>query len=116
MRNLSSQLLAQRLSELRKTYGSCAAVVGGDWNMSAGCTAYRAVTGKGFKDVRLEAESTTTSGSYNAWDRTSGYTVLDYLFMASGMSAAKYQVVEDVDAASGLHVSDHSPIMAEIVY
>ena len=116
VRNLSAQLLADKLAEIRQTHGDLAAIIGGDWNMAVNSTAYKTIASNNFGDVRLRAADTTTSGSYNAWTRTSGYSFGDYLFMADGMKAVRYEVVNDYDEVSKAHLSDHSPIQMEIAY
>ncbi len=116
IRNLSAQLVAEKLSKLRGSHGNIAAVVGGDWNMNATCTAYHTITGNGFMEIRKCALDTVTGGAYNAWNRTSNYTLGDYLFMADGMGADIYRVVEELDSESGYHLSDHCPIKAKIGY
>ena len=116
IRNLSAQLLSEKLTELRTGHGNIPAVVGGDWNMNAACTAYHTIAGNGFMEIRKCAADTVSGGAYNAWNRTSGYTLGDYLFMAEGMGANKYEVVEELDSESGYHLSDHCPIKAKITY
>ena len=120
VRNLTYQLVVDQLDQIRKGHGDIAAVVGGDWNMSLQSTAYSIVTGNGLADVRLEADTATNIGSYNAWNRTdvSKFAYGDYLFMAEGMSAASFRVVSDewANEEHTLHISDHCPIVALIEY
>lgn len=120
VRNLTYRLVVQKLDELRAANGDLAAVVGGDWNMSASSTGYYTVVGNGLADVRKHAAATTDIGSYNAWNRVdeNKYAMGDYLFMAEGMTAKTFTVVSD-DWASDektMHISDHCPIVVEVSY
>lgn len=117
VRVLSSELIIDKFAEIRAQYGNPAAVIGGDWNVSdLTSTMYKNITGNGFLDVRLCADLIDGSGTYNAWSRTGNFTLGDYVFIADGMTASSYTVVDDYDTESGLHLSDHSPIRAVINY
>jgi len=117
MRNLSAQLIVEKTSQIAANYNEIAVIIGGDWNMQRGQTAYTTVTGNGYGDIQKEAATTTTQGSYNAWDREEAkFGFGDYWFMSDDVEATLYDVVDDYDSDSGKYLSDHSPIIAEIQY
>lgn len=117
IRNLTAQLLVEKVSQITAKYDDIAVVMGGDWNMQRGQTAYTTITGNGYGDIQKEAATTTTQGSYNAWDReVAKFGFGDYWFMSDDVEAILYEVVDDYDSDSGKYLSDHSPIIAEIQY
>ena len=95
-------------------------ILGGDCNMSMTSVAYYTLVGNSLHDARKIAGDTTADGSYNAWDRTdvSKYALGDYIFAGDGVKVEKFSVLhqEDMDTASGKHISDHSPLVAQIKY
>ena len=117
-REKTNLLVVNTLDEIRGKHGDVAAVLGGDWNMQPKSTTYFTVVGNGLLDARYVAETTTTSGSYNAWNRVEGkYGFGDYLFVSEGVEASLFEVVADWDPDNtGLHVSDHCPIIAQIEF
>lgn len=117
IRNLSAQLIVEKVSQISAQYDNLAVVIGGDWNMQRGDVAYTTITGNGYGDIQKEAEETTTQGSYNAWTREKAkFGFGDYWFMNNDVSATIYKVVDDYDSDAGKYLSDHSPIVAEIEY
>lgn len=117
-RDLTNRLVVNELDKIRAKHGEAAAVIGGDWNMQPNTVTYYTVVGNGLLDVRYVAQTTTTSGSFNNWNRVEGkYGFGDYLFVSEGVAAEVFTVVSDWDPDNtGLHVSDHCPIIAEIKY
>ena len=70
------------------------------------------------RDIRATINP-NAPGSYNGWDRTDPgkFARGDYLFMTENVNASSYVVItSDVDAETGLHISDHSPIVVQISY
>lgn len=120
VRNLAARLLVEKLDEIRNAHDGVTAIVGGDWNMAEGSTAYTCVVGNGLLDTRYGAEITESVGSYNAWNRTdeSKYSKGDYVFMSEGIEARSFDVVTDdwANAEKTLHCSDHCPILVKIAY
>lgn len=118
VRDLTNLLIVNQLDQIRAKHGDVAAIVGGDWNMQPKSATYYTVVGNGLLDARYVAESTTSGGSYNAWNRQEGkYGFGDYLFVSEEVDADVFAVVADWDPDNtGLHVSDHCPIIAEIKY
>ena len=117
IRNLSAQLIVEKVAQIRAQHDNLAVVIGGDWNMQRGDVAYTTVTGNGYGDIQKEATQTTTQGSYNAWTREEAkFGFGDYWFMNEDVSATIYEVVDDFDADAQKYLSDHSPIVAEIEY
>lgn len=117
-REKTNQLIVNALDEIRREHGSAAAIVGGDFNIQPGTNTYYTLVGNGLTDSRYLASDTTESGSYNAWNRPEGqYGFGDYLFVSSGVTADRFAVIADWDSdGTGLHISDHCPIIANIHY
>lgn len=119
-RNATAQLVMQTIDQLRTEYKGIPVILGGDCNMSTTSTAYYTVVGNGVLDVSEAAETTVAYGSYNKWNRTDPATFAkgDYLFVSDDVTAESYRVLyqEDVDSATGKHISDHSPLEATIYY
>ncbi len=119
-RNLTAQVIVEQIDAIRAKHGNIAAVLGGDMNMAVGSTAYSTLVSNGLCDARYNAGSTTSVGTYNAWNRTdpSKFAMGDYIFLADGMGAASFTVITDdwADEAKTLHASDHSPVVAVISY
>ena len=118
-RNKTMTLVAERIRSLRGEFGNIPVVVGGDFNMAADSEAYSNLVSGGVRDIRATVNP-GAGGSYNAWTRTEKFALGDYLFMGEGVNAVSFQVVsDDVDARSDgkfIHISDHSPIVAQIMY
>ena len=117
IRNLTAQLVAEKVSEISAEYDNLAVVLGGDWNMQRTDAAYSTIISNGFGDAKLEATQTTDKNSYNDWDReVAKFGVGDFLFGNDDVEFTVYDVIDDKDAESGYYISDHSPIMAQIKY
>ena len=117
VRNAVSQYLTEKLPELCREQGNIPAVIGGDLNMSVGSVAYNTLI-TSVRDIRTTVNP-SAPGTYNAWDRTDPgkFARGDYLFMLGDVNASSFAVITaDVDAETGLHISDHSPIVAQISY
>lgn len=119
IRSLTAQFVVDEISKLQAANGYPATILGGDLNMAIGSTAYTTITGNGFQNICKSADESDNCGSYNAWTRTdrTKYAVGDYLFMDEGTTASTYRVIDDFDPDNqNRHISDHSPIMAQIQY
>lgn len=118
VRNLTAQLLIDQMAQLKKTYTNAPIILGGDCNMQRTHTAYKTFTNNGYKDAKLVAAETTDRNSYNAWNReVAKFGVGDFLLGDADIQFATYSVVDDLDPdGSGFYISDHSPIIADIVY
>ncbi|MBQ8802781.1 MAG: endonuclease/exonuclease/phosphatase family protein [Tyzzerella sp.] len=119
IRNLTAQLVVEKISEIQTANSYPATILGGDLNMADGSTAYTTITGNGYQDICKAADESDNCGSYNAWERTdrSKYAKGDYLFMDEGTTSSSYKVIDDIDPDNAnMHVSDHSPIMAIVNY
>ena len=95
-------------------------VIVGDWNSYNGTDGYSTIISNGYQDLRKIAETADSCGSYNAWTRTdtSKFSFGDHIVANGLCTAILYDVLtdEDVDSATGYHISDHSPLYAEIRY
>lgn len=113
VRTNSSNLIVEMANEIR---GDRPVVMGGDWNMQLTDEAYLAVTENGYPDVRMLAEDTTYSGSFNAWGERAddNFAFGDHIFVSENVAAKKFEVVDDY--YDGVHISDHNPISTEIYF
>ncbi len=113
VRTNSSMLIAEKITEIR---GERPAVLGGDWNMKLTDDAYRAVNENGYPDIRITAEETTMSGSFNAWGERAddNFAFGDHIFATDNVAAKYFEVVDDY--YDGVHISDHNPLLTEIYY
>ena len=116
-RTQTMKLVVESIADLRAEHGNVAAVVGGDFNMAVGSDAYNALAAGGLTDVRSQINPASI-GSYNEWIREEGkFAMGDYLFMSGDINASSYVVkTDDVDAGTTTHLSDHSPIIIEVLY
>ncbi len=120
-RNKTMALVAEKAAQLSAQYGNAGVVLGGDLNAAVNSQAYKALVDGGMFDARLWMNF-KAGGSYNDWDREeSKFAMGDYLFAGFGVNAESYRVItEDVDAdredGKTVHVSDHCPIIMEILY
>ena len=120
IRNLSAQLIMNKISEISAKYDNLAVVFGGDMNMQRSHVAYTTIAGNGLGDAQKEAatDKVNGQGSYNSWNRVPakfGYG--DYLFVNKDVIVDTYDVYNDVDPdQAGIYITDHSPIIAEIKY
>lgn len=118
VRNAAAQVVLEQMKEISKEYGNIPAIIGGDWNMAVGSVAYNTVLAEGMRDIRTTINPKAT-GSFNDWTRTdpSKFSMGDYLFMTETVNTSEFRVMtNDVDSATGIHISDHCPIVAEIAY
>ena len=122
VRNQTAKLVMEKLNEICQAHGGIPAVIGGDWNMSVGSTAYETAVTEGLRDIRTTVNP-KASGSFNNWTRTESgkYSMGDYLFMTEDVNASEYLVITgDLDEGRTdgevVHISDHCPIVAEISY
>ena len=78
------------------------------------------LVGNSFRDVCKVAGDNPKQGTYNAWNRTdpAKFTKGDYMFMTENVTAKSFKViVDDMDPDNtGLHISDHCPLIAVIGY
>ncbi len=118
VRNLTAQLIVERVAGLNKKHSDVAIIMGGDWNMQRGQVTYSTIISNGFGDAKLDAAASTGKNSYNAWNREpTKFGVGDFLFGNKDITFATYDVVNDIDPdGSGYYISDHSPIVADIKY
>ena len=117
VRNAAAQIVMEKLDQLCQEHGNIPAVFGGDMNATESSVAYKTMV-QTVRDIRTTINP-GAPGSYNAWDRTDPgkFARGDYLFMTENVNASSFVVItSDVDADTGLHISDHSPIMAQISY
>ena len=117
VRNAAAQVVTQKLAQLCQEHGNIPAILGGDMNASENSVAHQTML-QSVRDIRATVNP-NAPGSYNDWDRTdpSKFARGDYLFMTENVNASSYVVItSDVDAETGLHISDHSPIVAQINY
>lgn len=120
-RTKTMELVVENIALLRGEYGNIPVVVGGDFNMAIGSDAYNALIAGGLTDVRAMVNPDSI-GSYNAWTRDEAkFAMGDYLFVSGDINAGSYIVkTDDVDAdqADGttVHISDHSPIVMDVLY
>ena len=117
IRNAAAQMLMEKMADLSKEYGNIPVIIGGDWNMGTGTVAYSTVTGS-MRDIRTTINP-SAPGSFNDWTRTdvSKFSMGDYLFMTEDVNASSFEVITaDTDAETGVHISDHCPIVAHIAY
>ena len=95
-------------------------VIVGDWNSYAGTDGYSTFIDNGYQDLREIAEDADTCGTYTAWTRTdpTKFSKGDHIVASAQCTATLYDVLyeEDVDSASGYHLSDHTPMLGVIRY
>ena len=106
--------------EMRHHAAGLPVIIVGDWNSYNGTDGYSTIIGNGYQDLRKIAQTADSCGSYNAWSRTdtSKFSFGDHIVANGLCTATLYDVLtdEDVDSATGYHISDHSPLYAEIQY
>lgn len=95
-------------------------VIVGDWNSYAGTDGYSTFINNGYQDLREIAQEADTCGTYTAWTRTNPSTFAkgDHIVASEQCTATLYDVLyeEDIDSATGYHLSDHTPMMGIIRY
>ena len=96
-------------------------ILAGDFNSAPGQgDAYETIIGRGYQCTRDYAQVADTHGAYTAFNRTDVDTFAkgDHIFTSANCTATLYDVLsdEDIDAATGYHISDHCPIIATIQY
>lgn len=120
IRNLSAQLIVDKISEIAAEYDNLAVVFGGDMNMQRKDVAYTTIVGNGFGDAQKEAatDKANGKGSYNSWTRTPDkFGFGDYWFVDKDVTVVDYEVYNDVDPdQAGVYITDHSPIIINIKY
>ena len=117
VRNAAAQVVMEKLVQLCQEHGNVPAVFGGDMNATETSVAHKTML-QTVRDIRTTINP-GAPGTYNAWDRTDSgkFARGDYLFMTENVNASSFVVItSDVDAETGLHISDHSPIVAQISY
>lgn len=117
VRNAAAQVVMEKLVQLCQEHGNVPAVFGGDMNATETSVAHKTML-QTVRDIRTTINP-SAPGTYNAWDRTDPgkFARGDYLFMTENVNASSFVVItSDVDAETGLHISDHSPIVAQISY
>lgn len=114
-------LVAETVAALQVKYEGAPAIVGGDFNMAVNSEAYNTLTAAGLKDVRATVNPGSI-GSYSDWDRTENkFAMGDYLFVCGDVNAITFQVLTD-DLDTGredgktVHISDHSPLVADLIF
>lgn len=119
-RNQTMALVAEQAAQLSAEHNA-PVIVGGDFNMAIGSTAYNNLTAGGLMDIRVTVNPGSI-GSYSDWDRETGkFAMGDYLFMSRDINAQTYTVITN-DTDSGrtdgkvVHISDHCPIVTVISY
>lgn len=95
-------------------------VIVGDWNSYEGTDGYSTFMDNGYQDLREIAKDADTCGTYTAWTRTnpSKFAKGDHIAVSEQCTATVYDVLyqEDVDSATGYHLSDHTPMLGVIRY
>ena len=95
-------------------------VIVGDWNSYEGTDGYSTFMDNGYQDLREIAKDADTCGTYTAWTRTnpSKFAKGDHIAVSEQCTATVYDVLyqEDVDSATGYHLSDHTPLLGVIRY
>ena len=112
-----AQLICDRMASVS---GGLPVIILGDWNSYAGTDGYSTIIDSGYQDLRLIAPDAHHCGAYNAWERTDPqrFAKGDHIVVSEGCIATTCHVLylEDLDAATGYHLSDHCPMIAQIRY
>lgn len=110
-RTESAKLIAKRAREIA---GDRPVVLTGDFNATPDSDAY-AVLSEAFADVRAAAEDVLgpagTFGTFTAHEAAAPQ--IDYVFVTNGSAVARFATL--AHHWQGRHVSDHFPIMADVV-
>ena len=112
-----AQLICDRMAAVS---GGRPVIILGDWNSYVDTDGYGTIMAAGYQDLRNIAPDAEQCGGYNAWNRTdpARYSRGDHVAVSEGCIGISCQVwdEEDVDAATGYHISDHCPLIAVIRY
>lgn len=80
----------------------------GDMNTQQNAPCFNAIKKDGWKNARLEARETDTSGTYNGWGASG--KIIDIIWF-DGLKALKYKVVTE-QFVGVQYISDHYPVYA----
>ena len=106
--NYGAAVIADKIDELRATYGGTI-VVTGDFNQFEGGTAYNTIA-ESLQETRLVAEKTETKTTYQAWGDINSGKPIDFIFTDMNLPVSQYKVLDDT---SNGYVSDHNGVMAD---
>jgi len=94
-------------------FGGLPAVLMGDLNAEESTETYQSAMGD-FLDTKYQTENTMTSCTFQAWGTELDNEGIDYILVSKeGFSVDSYKVV--TDTYDGVYVSDHFPLVAELV-
>jgi len=103
------QVVLEKISE----FGGLPAVLMGDLNAEESTETYQSAMGD-FLDTKYQTENTMTSCTFQAWGTELDNEGIDYILVSKeGFSVDSYKVV--TDTYDGVYVSDHFPLVAELV-
>lgn len=109
------RLICQKVEELNPK--GLPVILTGDFNITPADSAFDAMQGAGFDDVRARAERTDKEGSFHGWGKES--RIIDYIF-AKGFSAIPlFRTLTDKypDETGEIHfVSDHFPLLSCLIF
>ena len=107
--NYGAAVIADKIDELRATYGGTI-VVTGDFNQFEGGTAYNTIA-ESLQETRLVAEKTETKTTYQAWGDINSGKPIDFIFTDMNLPVSQYKVLDDT---SNGYVSDHNGVLADV--
>ena len=85
----------------------------GDLNAKESSKTYMSAT-EAFLDTKYQTENTMTSCTFQAWGTELDRDCIDYILVSKeGFAVNSYKVV--TDTYDGVYVSDHFPLVAELV-
>lgn len=94
-------------------FGGLPAVLMGDLNAEEDTETYTSAM-EDFLDSKYQTENTMTSCTFQAWGTELDRDCIDYILVSKeGFSVNSYKVV--TDTYDGVYVSDHFPLVAELV-
>jgi len=94
-------------------FGGLPAVLMGDLNAEESTETYQSAV-QDFLDTKYQTENTMTSCTFQAWGTELDRDCIDYILVSKeGFSVNSYKVV--TDTYDGVYVSDHFPLVAELV-
>lgn len=103
------QVVLDKISE----FGGLPAVLMGDLNAEESSETYKSAVGS-FLDAKYQTENTMTSCTFQAWGTELDRDCIDYILVSKeGFAVNSYKVV--TDTYDGVYVSDHFPLVAELV-
>lgn len=116
-RILQAQLICE---QMEAHSGGAPVIMVGDWNSYGGTDGYSTIISAGYQDLRKISVEADQHGGYNAWNRvdTAKFPKGDHITASALCTGVFLDVLaeEDLDAATGYHVSDHCPMIATIRY